>query len=110
MNSITENFEKMLAAGQDSALLRYSLGNGYLEIAPQKAVMHLEVAVSLDSGYSAAWKMLGKARANIGDVAGAIAAYKSGIATAEKKGDVQAMKEMQVFLRRLEKQVNASDS
>ncbi len=99
----------MLATGQDSALLRYSLGNAYLETAPEKAVLHLEMAVNLDSGYSAAWKMLGKARTNIGDIVGAIAAYESGITTAEKKGDVQALKEMQVFVRRLEKQLNAPE-
>ena len=97
----------MLAAGQDSALLRYSLGNAYLETAPEKAAHHLEVAVSLDEEYSAAWKILGKARAASGDIAGAMEAYESGINIAEKKGDVQAMKEMKVFLRRLEKQKDA---
>lgn len=98
----------MLAAGQDSALLRYSLGNAYLETAPHKAVVHLAVAVSLDSEYSAAWKMLGKARTSLGDLGGAREAFEAGISTAEKNGDVQAMKEMRVFLRRIQKQMDDS--
>jgi hypothetical protein len=32
-----------------------------------------------------------------------LSAYRDGIAAAEKKGDKQAMKEMQVFARRLAK-------
>ncbi len=97
-----ENFEKMLAQGKDNPLLRFSLGNEYLKaanIAP--AVMHLRAAVALDSNYSAAWKLLGKALTETGDVAGARAAYESGIAAANAKGDKQAAKEMAVFLKRL---------
>lgn len=99
----------MLAAGQDSALLRYSLGNAYLKTEPDKAIPHLEMAVSLDSEYSAAWKILGKARTSIGDICGATEAYEAGIQTAENNGDIQAMKEMQVFLRRLSKQTVDKD-
>ena len=71
--------------------------------------MHLEMAVSLDSEYSAAWKILGKARASIGDVSGATAAFEAGIQAAENNGDIQAMKEMQVFLRRLSKPLSDAD-
>jgi hypothetical protein len=35
----------------------------------------------------------------------ALAAYRQGIIVAERKGDKQAAKEMQVFARRLEKQL-----
>lgn len=37
-----------------------------------------------------------------GDHIGAIAAYRDGIAAAERRGDVQAGKEMGAFLRRLD--------
>lgn len=102
--AIIDNFEKMLAAGQDNALLRYSLGNEYLKLgdAPT-AVRHLQRAVQHDREYSAAWKLLGKALAEAGDGAGAQDAYRTGIEVAERKGDVQAAKEMRVFLKRLEK-------
>lgn len=103
--SIIDNFEKMVAAGQDNALLRYSLGNEYLKAAdPATAIMHLRCALEHDRGYSAAWKLLGKALADVGDAEAAIEAYSAGIAVADKNGDKQAAKEMQVFLRRLEKQ------
>jgi predicted Zn-dependent protease len=104
MSAAIENFEKMLAAGKDNALLRFSLGNAYLGAGePAKAVPHLQKAVEHDPSYSAAWKLLGKALNESGDPQGALAAYREGIAVAEKKGDIQAAKEMTVFARRIEK-------
>ena len=97
-----ENFEKMLAQGKDNPLLRFSLGNEYLKAGNiEAAAIHLRAAVALDNNYSAAWKLLGKALAETGDTVGARAAYESGIAAANAKGDKQAAKEMGVFLRRL---------
>ena len=96
-----ERLERMLAAGQDSAPLRFGLGNAYLARDPALAAQHLERAVALDPTYSAAWKLLGRARADAGDTAGASAAYEQGISVATARGDVQAAKEMRVFLRRL---------
>ena len=94
----------MLARGQDSALLRFSLGNEYLAVDdPKSAVEHLLVAVTLDKNYSAAWKLLGKAQSASGDPDAAIQTYKDGIRIAQDNGDRQAAKEMTVFLRRLEK-------
>ncbi|HEY9198678.1 MAG TPA: tetratricopeptide repeat protein [Gammaproteobacteria bacterium] len=102
--SIIDNFEKMLAAGQDNALLRYSLGNEYLKAGDAAtAARHLQSAVEHDRDYSAAWKLLGKALAEAGDAPGAMTAYRTGIEVAERKGDKQAAKEMRVFLKRLEK-------
>jgi predicted NBD/HSP70 family sugar kinase len=49
--------------------------------------------------------MLGKALAEAGRGQEALDAYRDGIAAAAKKGDKQAMKEMQVFARRLAKLV-----
>ncbi|MGR8948582.1 MAG: hypothetical protein ACU84Q_11075 [Gammaproteobacteria bacterium] len=103
MNKAAESFEKLLASGQDSALLRYSLGNAYLSSKPELAAEHFEKALSFDGNYSAAWKLLGKARAACADTAGALEAYSQGIEIAKKNGDVQALKEMTVFLRRLKK-------
>ena len=98
-----ENFEKMLADGKDSPLLRFSLGNEYMKMGDAtQASAHLRAAVALDAGYSAAWKLLGKARTSENDVAGASEAYQNGIAAAEAKGDKQAAKEMAVFLKRLQ--------
>ena len=100
-----ERFEGLLAAGRDNALLRFSLGLEYLKAGqPARAAQHLRAAVAHDATYSAAWKLLGKALGEAGDRAGAVEAYTEGIAVAERRGDKQAVKEMTVFLRRLQKQ------
>ncbi len=92
----------MLERGQDSALLRFSLGSDYLGADEHiLAAEHLQRAVELDPNYSAAWKLYGKALAGDGRNDEAITAYQHGIEIAENKGDIQAAKEMKVFLKRL---------
>jgi len=96
------NLEKLLDGPRDGALLRYSLGNEWLKCGePGKAAECFRAAVERDANYSAAWKLLGKALAESGDTAAALAAYTQGIAVAQARGDVQAAKEMSVFARRL---------
>lgn len=100
-----DNFLKMIAAGRDGALLRFTLGNLYLEEGDAaQAAEHLQQAVALDEGYAAAWKQLGKALLALGREEDARAAWNRGIETATAKGSVQAVKEMEVQLRRLDKQ------
>ena len=99
-------FEQLLAAGKDGALLRFALGSEYLKLGDAaRASTHLRRAVGFDPGYSAAWKLLGQSLAVEGRPDEALAAYRDGIAAAERKGDKQAMKEMQVFARRIAKQL-----
>ena len=103
---ILQNLEKMLAAGKDNALLRFSLGNEYLKQGDAaQAAGHFRAAVIHDTNYSAAWKLLGKALAESGELQQALDAYRSGIEVADVKGDKQAAKEMAVFARRIEKQL-----
>ena len=102
--TIIANLEKLIGSARDGALLRYSLGSEWLKAGdPARATEHLRAALERDAQYSAAWKLLGKALAETGDGPGAAKAYAQGIAVAEARGDVQAAKEMRVFLRRLEK-------
>lgn len=104
MNDIITRFEALLNQGQDNALLRLSLGQAYLkEKVFDQAIRHLKRAIEFDTEYSAAWKVYAKALAAKGDEEAAIVAYTQGIHVAEKKGDKQAVKEMQVFLKRLQK-------
>ncbi|MDZ7735459.1 MAG: tetratricopeptide repeat protein [Gammaproteobacteria bacterium] len=106
MNPVA-HFEKLLASGQDNALLRYSLGNAYFnDDKPSEAIPHLAQALAYDPGYSAAWKAYGKALTATGQIDQARKAYERGIEAAENKGDKQAAKEMQVFLRRLQKKAD----
>lgn len=111
MNARIDAFLKILERGQDSALLRFGLGNEYLLAGDaDNAVIHLREATRLDAGYSAAWKQFGKALTAAGDRTAAIAAYESGVAAASGKGDRQAAKEMTVFLKRLLKEQQNGDA
>ena len=99
-----DNFLKMLKGGHDNALLRYSIGNEYCNNKDYiQAISHLEKAVELNPDYSAAWKLYGKALTKAGETQTAMNVYQKGIEVAEKNGDVQAVKEMSVFLKRLNK-------
>jgi predicted Zn-dependent protease len=109
-SSAIANLQKLIGTPRDGALLRFSLGNEYLKAGDlDAAVVQLREAVARDAGYSAAWKLLGKALADSGRLADALAAYREGIAVAERKGDKQAAKEMTVFSRRIEKQLGAQE-
>lgn len=90
---------------RDGALLRFSLGNALLgDGQPAEAAAELRRALDFDAGYSAAWKLLGKACLAMDDRAGAAQAWRQGITAAGQRGDKQAQKEMSVFLRRLERE------
>jgi Tfp pilus assembly protein PilF len=98
----TDNLERLLASGQDNAMLRFGLGKAYLdEGEPAKAAEHLRRAVEQDTNYSAAWKLLGRALVQAEREDEAKTAYEEGIRVAEARGDIQAAKEMRVFLKRL---------
>ena len=103
-STIIGNLEKLLGGPRDGALLRYSLGNEWLKAGdPARAIDHLRVAVAGDPKHSASWKLLGRALAASGDEPAALAAYQQGIAAAQAHGDIQAVKEMTVFAKRLSK-------
>lgn len=98
------SLENMLASGQDNAILRFTLGNGFFRQKDYaRAAEHLYAAVEHDPGYSAAWKILGRSLYEDGRLDEAAAVYRQGLEAARRKGDKQAEKEMQVFLRRIEK-------
>lgn len=92
----------MLEGGRDDLLLRFGLGQALLKAGDnEEAIFHLTQAVKHDPEHSAAWKLLGKAYTAIDQTDKAISTFKEGIRVAEEKGDIQAGKEMQVFLKRL---------
>lgn len=100
-----ERLEKLLAQGRDSALLRFGLGDACLKDKDaEQAVLHLAQATAQQPGYSAAWKLLGKALQQLGRLEEAQAAWTTGVTVARQQGDLQAVKEMTVFVKRLQKQ------
>lgn len=99
-----ERLRAQIGGPRDGALLRYSLGNALLAAGDAAAAAEaLRAAVGFDPAYSAAWKLLGRALEAGADFDGARKAWRHGIEVATARGDVQAGKEMTVFLRRLEK-------
>lgn len=103
-----QKLTQLLEKGRDSALLRFGLGQGYLTAGDHgSAAEHLARCVEMDPGYSAAWKLLGKAYREGGQFDAARLAWESGVAAAQKRGDKQAEKEMTVFLKRLAKDAAA---
>lgn len=102
--ALRQNLELMLERGQDSPLLRYSLGLECLKSGELvTAIDHLRQALDQNPRYSAAWKALGEAHAKAGSPDRAAEVYERGIAAARESGDIQAVKEMEVFLKRLRK-------
>ena len=100
--------EQLLASGNDSAALRVALGTANIKAGkPIDAIEHLKEAIALDADYSAAWKLLGQAQVAAERNDDAERSYARGIEVATRRGDVQAAREMQVFLRRLERRREA---
>jgi len=101
-----ESFEAMLSRGQDSEMLRYTLGNAYYkEKRYTEAANHLEHAVELKPDYSTAWKVLGRVLADDGQLDKALEAFDTGLAAAQANGDKQVEKEIGVFRKRVVKQL-----
>jgi|TARA_B110000263_G_scaffold131090_1_gene113987 Tfp pilus assembly protein PilF len=102
--SAVERFETILAGGADSPSLRFALGTEYAKLGQMLlAIEHLSRAVVQDPKFSAAWKLLGKAQVEAGLAQDAIDSYRKGIRVATQHGDMQAAREMKVFLKRLQK-------
>ena len=102
--SVIASLSKLVDTPRDNALLRFSLGIEHLKSGEHDAaIAQFSAAVEKDPAYSAAWKLLGSALAEAGRKSEALTAWKQGIEVAEKKGDKQAVKEMAVFVRRIEK-------
>jgi Tfp pilus assembly protein PilF len=94
----------MLENGRDSAMLRLSLAGALQQGGDLKAALpHLQSAVTQDPNYTAAWKALGKLQLELEDKEAARQAWQKGIEVAVARGDKQAQKEMQVFIKRLDK-------
>ncbi|MEM7208174.1 MAG: tetratricopeptide repeat protein [Pseudomonadota bacterium] len=102
--SITANLEKMLAQGQDNAMLRFGLGSAYFnEKQFAEAIPHLRACLEHDPQYSAAYKLLGKALIKVGDNDAAVTVFATGLPIAIEKGDKQTEREILAFQKKLDK-------
>lgn len=103
-NNALERLRAMCKGPRDGVLLRMTLANELLTQGDAvAAIVELQRALEFNPDYSAAWKLLGKTLTDVGETLSATTAYRKGIDAAIRRGDKQAEKEMNVFLRRLEK-------
>ncbi|MBA1147958.1 tetratricopeptide repeat protein [Ectothiorhodospiraceae bacterium WFHF3C12] len=99
--------EAMLDRGQDGAMLRLTLGRAYRERGEMElAERHLGEAVRQKPDYAAAWKSLAQCQEAAGRDREALASYRGGLESARANGDMQLVKEMEVFSRRLERRLD----
>ncbi|HEV2247620.1 MAG TPA: tetratricopeptide repeat protein [Terriglobia bacterium] len=102
-----EAFEEMAAKAPENVMVRYSLGREYLKAKRYaEAERELREALRLKPDYSAAWRELGKALTGLERLDEAREVYTRGAEVACEKGDLQTQREIEVFLRRLEKAGN----
>lgn len=94
--------ETLLASGSDTALLRFTLGSAHFRHGHfAEAVPHLARAVELDPDYSAAWKLYARCLIESGARDAAADVLERGLAVARRRGDMQAVREMEVWQKRL---------
>lgn len=104
MSPLIQRLEAMLEAGNDNLLLRFGLGKAYAEMQQyDKAISHLQQAVSFDALHSSSWFWLGRAQYEHGMLDDAEKTLGKAIQVATEKGDSQTVKMAQVFLRRVQK-------
>jgi Flp pilus assembly protein TadD len=97
-------FEEVAGLMPEDPVVRLGLATAYLEAGrAEDAVREFGEAIRLKPDYTAAHRGLGRALERAGRAEEARAAYRMGIDVGRATGDLQTVKEMEVFLRRLEK-------
>ena len=104
MTDRIQEFREVAELMPDDPVVHFGLAGAYLEAGfADAAVAEYHEAVRLKPDYTAAHRGLGRALEKAARPDDAIAAYRRGLEVAERTGDLQTKKEMEVFLRRLEK-------
>lgn len=102
--SRTDMFRKLLERDPENPMVLYSLGNElFKEEKYTEAREYLSRAVRNKPDYSVAYRMLGRTLYELGEDAEARRVFAEGREVAERNGDLQTVKEIDVFVRRLEK-------
>ena len=100
----SEMFRKLLQRDETNPMVLYSLGNElFKEGRHAEARDYLKRAVEHKPDYSVAYRMLGRAHFELCEDAEARDVFERGRRVAEANGDLQTVKEIDVFRKRLEK-------
>jgi uncharacterized protein HemY len=97
-------FRKLLKKDPKNPMVLYSLGNElFREGHYAEARDLLQRAVENKSDYSVAYRMLGRTHFELHENSEAKSVFLKGKEVAQENGDLQTVKEIDVFMRRLEK-------
>ena len=97
-------FRKLLEKDPENPMILFSLGNElFKEGEYGEARTHLRRAIENKPDYSVAYRTLGRAHYELHEDAEARRVFTEGREVAEKNGDLQTVREIDVFMRRLEK-------
>ncbi len=100
----SEMFRKLLQKDETNPMVLYSLGSElFKEGNYAEAKGCLARAVENKPDYSVAYRMLGRTHYELGENVEARRVFEEGRRVAEANGDLQTVKEIDVFTRRLEK-------
>lgn len=104
MDSRVEMFSKLLDRDPDNPMVLYSLGSElFKEERYSEARKHLRKAVENKPDYSVAYRTLGRALYELGEDEEAMSVFEQGREIAQDNGDLQTVKEIDVFTKRLQK-------
>jgi predicted Zn-dependent protease len=97
-------FRKLLERDPTNPMVLYSLGNElFKEGDYAEARDHLRRAVENKPDYSVAYRMLGRSHYELNENSEAKTVFLKGKEVAQGNGDLQTVKEIDVFMRRLQK-------
>lgn len=100
----SEMFRKLLQRDESNPMVLYSLGNElFKEGRHAEARDHLKRAVENKPDYSVAYRTLGRAHFELGEDDEAKRVFEEGRRVAGANGDLQTVREIDVFMKRLEK-------
>ena len=100
----SDMFRKLLEKDPGNPMVLYSVGNElFKEGRYGEARDHLRRAVENKPDYSVAYRMLGRAHFELHENSEARSVFLKGQEVAQENGDLQTVKEIDVFLRRLQK-------
>ena len=102
--SRSDMFRKLLEKDPKNPMILYSLGNElFKEKHYAEARDLLQRAIENKPDYSVAYRMLGRAHFELHENSEARSVFLKGREVARKNGDLQTVKEIDVFMRRLQK-------
>jgi predicted Zn-dependent protease len=103
-SSRAEMFRKLLERDPYNPMILFSLGNElFKEGEYPEARDYMRRAIENKPDYSVAYRMLGRALFELREDAEARRVFAEGRQVAENNGDLQTVKEIDVFVRRLER-------